>query len=89
MKSIYDHKATKKWCLIAIVSLLLSHLFCASPARAQIVNDGATVTLNHVTNTISGGITVGTNGPFTLLILTNGTLLTNSEDIYPFEAEMG
>ena len=78
MKSIYDHKATKKRCLVAIVTLLLSHLFCASPARAQIVNDGATVTLNQVTNTISGGITVGTNGPFTLLILTNGTLLTNS-----------
>src|SRR3954470_4436300 len=49
-----------------------------SPIRAQLVNDGATNTLNHVTNTISGGVTVGTNGSFTLLILTNGTLLTNS-----------
>jgi len=59
--------------------LAIPFLFFSSPTtRAQVVNDGATVTLNHVTNTISGSITVGTNGPFTLLILTNGTLLTNS-----------
>ena len=62
------------WAAVWVLSYL-----CFSPlARAQVVNDGATATLNHITNTISGGITVGTNGPFTLLILTNGTLLTNS-----------
>src|SRR5437667_2907145 len=53
-------------------------LVCSPPLLSQVVNDGATVTLNHVTNTINGGIIVGTNGPFTLLVLTNGTLLTNS-----------
>jgi len=42
------------------------------------VNDGATATLNHVTNTITGNVTIGTNSPFTLLILTNAALLTNS-----------
>src|SRR6266446_2224981 len=57
---------------------VLSYLFFSPLSQAQIVNDGATATLNHVTNTISGSIIVGTNGPFTLLILTNGTLLTNS-----------
>ena len=57
---------------------VVGHLFFSPLSQAQVVNDGATATLNHVTNTISGGITVGTNGPFTLLILTNGTLLTNS-----------
>src|SRR5258708_36868408 len=65
-----------RWFVAAV--WVLSYL-CFSPiSQAQVVNDGATVTLNHVTNTISGSITVGTNGPFTLLILTNGTLLTNS-----------
>src|SRR5438093_6101675 len=59
-------------------SLGLLLLFLAPPILAQVVNDGATATLNHITNTISGGVTVGTNGPFTLLILTTGTLLTNS-----------
>src|SRR5437870_2811499 len=57
---------------------VLSHQFFPALSLAQVVNDGATVTLNHVTNTFSGGVTVGTNGSFTLLILTNGTLLTNS-----------
>src|SRR6266404_7638014 len=62
------------WAAVWVLSYL-----CFSPlAPAQVVNDGATATLNHVPNTVSGALTVGTNGPFTLLILTNGTLLTNS-----------
>src|SRR3989442_681546 len=77
MKTINDPKVATSWCL-ALMTLLLSDLFWGLPACAQIVNDGATATLNHITNTISGSIIVGTNGPFTLLILTNGTLLTNS-----------
>jgi T5SS/PEP-CTERM-associated repeat protein len=55
-----------------------SCLCCAIPGQAQVVNDGATATINHVTNTITGGVIVGTNGSFTLLVLTNGALLTNS-----------
>src|SRR5881397_854688 len=62
-----------RW-IAAILFLLLS----LPPIIAQLVNDGATNTLNHVTNAISGGAIIGTNGSFTLLILTNGTLLTNS-----------
>jgi len=46
--------------------------------HAQLVNDGATRTLNNVATNINGTVTIGTNGSFTLLVLTNGTLLTNS-----------
>jgi len=46
--------------------------------RAQVVNDGATNILNNVTNTFTGDVVVGTNGSFTLLVLSDNTLLTNS-----------
>jgi T5SS/PEP-CTERM-associated repeat protein len=46
--------------------------------NAQIVADGSTSTLSNVTNTIAGDVTVGTNGSFTLLVLSDNTLLTNS-----------
>src|SRR5262245_57706087 len=57
---------------------LLSFLLASFPVVGQVVNDGATNTLNNVTNSIAGDVTVGTNGSFTLLILTNNALLTNS-----------
>lgn len=47
-------------------------------ADAQFVNDGATNTLANVTNSITGDVTVGTNGSFTLLVLASDSLLTNS-----------
>jgi T5SS/PEP-CTERM-associated repeat protein len=54
-------------------------LVCIVPAlSAQIVADGATSTLSNVTNTFTGDVTVGTNGSFTLLILSDNSLLTNS-----------
>src|SRR5262249_4437941 len=54
-------------------------LFAGTPLRAQLVNDGATNVLSNVTNILSGGgVTVGTNGSFTLLVLSNNCLLTNS-----------
>jgi len=49
-----------------------------SDPGAQFVADGTTNTLDSVTNFIAGDVTVGNNGPFTLLILTNSALLTNS-----------
>ena len=58
--------------------LLAALALTASPLRAQIVADGTTTTLNNVTNTITGDVTVGTNGSFTLLILSDNALLTNS-----------
>lgn len=53
-------------------------VFAVSPLRAQIVADGATNTLSNVTNTFTGDVTVGTNGSFTLLVLSDNALLTNS-----------
>lgn len=49
-----------------------------SPLRAQIVADGASRTLSNETNTFTGDVTVGTNGSFTLLVLSDNALLTNS-----------
>jgi len=50
----------------------------AATTQAQIVADGGSSTLNNVTSNITGTVTVGTNGSFTLLVLTNAALLTNS-----------
>jgi T5SS/PEP-CTERM-associated repeat protein len=58
--------------------LLLASLLAADTLRAQLVNDGATNTLSNVTNTITGDVSVGTNGSFTLLVLSDNVLLTNS-----------
>jgi T5SS/PEP-CTERM-associated repeat protein len=49
-----------------------------SPLHAQVVADGVTATVINVTNTITGDVTVGTNGAFTLLVLSDNALLTNS-----------
>ncbi|MBI3879525.1 MAG: hypothetical protein HY301_05615 [Verrucomicrobia bacterium] len=64
--------------------LWLCLLLAARHAPAQLVADGQTNTLNGVTNTVTGNVTVGTNGSFTLLTLTNGARLTNT-----LEGEIG
>jgi T5SS/PEP-CTERM-associated repeat protein len=46
--------------------------------RAQVVADGATNTLSNVATNFTGDVTVGTTGSFTLLILSDNVLLTNS-----------
>ena len=61
--------------LLCAAALLAVTVF---PLRAQIVNDGATNTLSNVTNAFTGDVTVGTNGAFTLLVLSDNSLLTNS-----------
>jgi len=59
--------------------IILTGLLLFVPAvRAQIVNDGATNTLSSVTTNITGDVTVGTNLSFTLLVLSDNALLTNS-----------
>ena len=60
----------------ALTWLLL--LLAPLSAPAQIVADGATNTLSNITNTFTGDVTVGTNGSFTLLVLSDNALLTNS-----------
>jgi len=66
----------------ALHILLAVLLLLAPRARAQVVADGATNTLNNVTNSYVGDVTIGTNGSFTLLTITNGALLTNTADAY-------
>jgi fibronectin-binding autotransporter adhesin len=59
---------------------LLYLLVLAAPIvlRAQLVPDGQTGVLDGVITNISGGLTIGTNEPFTTLIITNGAAVTNS-----------
>jgi len=45
---------------------------------AQLVADGTTNTLANITTNITGDVIVGTNGSFTLLVLSDNALLTNS-----------
>src|SRR5438477_17934 len=60
--------------------ILAVALLAITPLRAQIVNDGATNTLSNSTNSFTGDVIVGTNGSFTLLVLSDNSLLTNSTD---------
>ncbi len=59
-------------------AILAATLVTAPTLRAQLVNDGASVTLANVATNITGTVTVGTNGPFTLLTLSDNALVTNS-----------
>src|ERR1051325_9633281 len=43
----------------------------APDLRAQLVSDGETNVLDNVSTNLAGPLTVGTNGSFTALILTN------------------
>ncbi len=60
-------------CLTLFVSIVLAAL----RAQAQLVNDGATNILSNVTNSPSN-LTVGTNGSFTLLVVSNNASLLNT-----------
>src|SRR5258708_5597886 len=71
--SLRDRSFAAELALIVLAGLLL-----AVPLHAQIVADGATKTLSNVTSTFTGDVTVGTNGSFTLLVLSDNALLTNS-----------
>jgi T5SS/PEP-CTERM-associated repeat protein len=46
--------------------------------RAQLVADGNTRILDGVITNIVGNLTIGTNGSFTVLVLTNGAAVTNT-----------
>ena len=64
--------SNKPW-LLCLVLLLVSFRI-----NAQVVADGATNTLSNTTNTFTGDVTVGTNGSFTSLVLSDNALLTHS-----------
>ncbi len=62
-----------------IIPITVAILFASvPPLYPQIVADGSTNILSNVTNNIIGDVTVGTNGSFTSLVLSNNVLLTNS-----------
>src|ERR1051325_5850884 len=65
-----------------VCAFLFAVLPAATALHAQVVSDSATNVLDSVTNATAGDVTVGTNGSFTLLILTNGALLTNGGNGY-------
>src|SRR5262245_27346748 len=59
---------------------ILAAMIGTSAMHGQLVSDGATNTLSNVTNSVAGSGIVGTNGSFTLLVLSTNVLLTNSID---------
>lgn len=66
-------KSSWRWVLTVLLFIFLPPV-----ARAQLVADGQTAIYDGVSTNISGGITIGTNGSFTLLVLTNGAKVTNT-----------
>ncbi|HLX71218.1 MAG TPA: hypothetical protein VKV04_16455, partial [Verrucomicrobiae bacterium] len=62
------------------IAVLLVGLHLPMFVRGQLVADGQTNILNNVITNISGNLTVGTNGSFTLLVVTNGSTVSNSTD---------
>lgn len=63
---------------LACLALAVWPTIMLPPLRAQLVPDGGTATLANVTNTLTGTVTVGTNGSFTRLTLADNARLTNS-----------
>ncbi len=72
------HNIMKNWIygLLALPMLMSAAL----PLRAQIVADGASRTMINETNSFVGRVIIGTNAPFTLLVLSDNALLSNSGD---------
>jgi len=60
---------------LAILTMLLNP---GLPIHAQLVADGTTATINATSTNLTGDVIIGTNGSFTMLILTNAAAVTNS-----------
>jgi T5SS/PEP-CTERM-associated repeat protein len=56
-------------------------MFNVPTMRAQLVADGHTAVRNGVKTNVVGNLIIGTNGPFTLLVLTNGAVVTNTATV--------
>ncbi|MEK7780187.1 MAG: hypothetical protein AAB370_01640, partial [Verrucomicrobiota bacterium] len=59
------------------LALTLTILLAAIGASAQLVNDGATATINGTATNLAGFIIIGNTGPNTTLIVTNGGSVTS------------
>ena len=64
--------------IFSILSAVL--LFISATLRAQVVEDGATVTLDGIGYVFGYDMMIGINGPFTTLIVTNGGLLATTHN---------
>ena len=65
-----------RFCLLLFLASL--SLFFPARVRAQLVADGTTKTIDGISTNISGSLIIGTNGPFTTLIITNGGSVTET-----------
>ncbi len=63
------------WATLALLSALGPALITC---RAQLVADGATAFINGTSTNLTGDLTVGTNGAFTTLVITNAGAVTNT-----------
>ncbi len=83
LKGVFEHRATMKIVHHLIIrSILALAVAClATPARAQLVPDGGTNIVDGVF--ADGGVTnyIGSNAPFSLLVITNGGGVTNVNGI--------
>jgi len=67
-----------------LVGLILFAFMAIHPVmtQAQLVSDGGTNILDAISTTVTGNVSVGTNGPFTFLLLTNAATVTNTGIAY-------
>jgi hypothetical protein len=63
------------------LALTLTILLSVTATRAQLVSDGATVTLNGITTNVSGLLVVGSTGNNTRLILTNSAVVNSDSTL--------
>ncbi len=61
-----------------LASATFAFLVANHSLHAQLVADGTTASINAVTTNITGNLTIGTNGSFTTLVITNAGAVTNS-----------
>lgn len=74
--------------LILAAALALFTLVSSSTAHAQLVSDGETAIIDGVTNDLGpANLIIGTNGPNTTLIITNGGLVADASGNLGWESD--
>src|SRR5204863_7351411 len=79
---------SSNWLVILCASLLA--IGSAFTASAQLVADSTTAMIAASITNLTGSITIGTNGSFTTLIITNAGMVTNvSDGLGPSDGRLG